>query len=59
MGNLTLSARYGPGTGAVLLDDVICHGNESHLLRCIHSGLDTPTSCQHDSDVSLACCKYM
>ncbi|XP_063290969.1 deleted in malignant brain tumors 1 protein [Pelobates fuscus] len=29
---------YGPGNGTVLLDDVICNGNEQELWQCTHRG---------------------
>ena len=48
------SARYGQGTGPILLDDVDCLGNESSLFSCGHSGFGTH-DCSHSKDASVQC----
>ena len=30
---------YGSGAVPFLLDDIVCFGNESNLLQCLHAGL--------------------
>lgn len=40
---------YGSGTVPFLLDNVVCSGNESNLLQCVHGGLTV-----HDCDISEA-----
>ena len=32
-------SMYGSGSVAFLLDNIVCSGNESNLLQCVHSGL--------------------
>ena len=52
--------RFGSGSGPIHLKEVLCHGNESHILRCRYRGLDeTVTGCQHDQDVAVACCEFV
>ena len=48
------SARYGQGTGPILLDDVSCLGNESSLFSCNHRGLENH-NCDHSKDASVRC----
>ena len=48
------SARYGQGTGPILLDDVNCLGNESSLLSCRHRGIGNH-NCDHSRDASVRC----
>ncbi|XP_071945662.1 uncharacterized protein [Antedon mediterranea] len=47
-----LRARYGPGSGAIHLDDVRCSGSESSVLDCpsIHNH-----NCGHHEDASVIC----
>ena len=45
-----MSGIFGPGTGAVFLDDVRCSGNETNLLECPHS-----VSGDHFSDAGVIC----
>ncbi|XP_032301303.1 deleted in malignant brain tumors 1 protein isoform X3 [Coturnix japonica] len=48
------SARFGAGTGRILLDNVQCHGDEASLLRCRHGGWAVH-NCQHVEDASVVC----
>ena len=48
------SARYGQGSGLILLDNVDCTGSESSLLYCKHSGFHVE-NCGHHEDVSVKC----
>jgi len=48
------NSRYGEGTGAILLDDVNCMGNETSLGDCQHAGWGEH-NCGHHEDVSVMC----
>ncbi|NXL92008.1 DMBT1 protein, partial [Alectura lathami] len=48
------NARFGPGTGRILLDNVQCHGEEASLLRCQHGGWGVH-NCRHREDASVIC----
>uniref|UniRef100_A0A3B5QX75 Immunoglobulin superfamily member 1 n=1 Tax=Xiphophorus maculatus TaxID=8083 RepID=A0A3B5QX75_XIPMA len=48
------SAYFGKGGDKILLDDVACMGNETHLTRCSHRGyLDH--NCSHSQDAGVIC----
>ena len=47
-------ARYGQGTGLILLDDVNCSDNESSLLMCKHNGMGNHNY-NHNQDASVLC----
>ena len=47
-------ARYGEGTGPILLDDIGCFGDESSLFSCGHGGVGIH-DCSHDEDASVRC----
>lgn len=48
------NARYGQGTGDILLDDVRCNGNEPDITACPHNGVGTH-NCRHHEDAGVAC----
>lgn len=50
------SAQFGPGTGPIIYDDLVCTGNESDLSDCRHAVLDH-TNCHHSKDVGVSCSK--
>ena len=50
------NARFGRGTGSLLLDRLSCTGNEQSLLNCSHSGIGVTASyCGHDDDAGVRC----
>ena len=48
------SARFGPGSGPILLSALSCIGNESSITECGHrsSGVH---NCSHSEDVGVVC----
>ncbi|XP_052689239.1 deleted in malignant brain tumors 1 protein-like isoform X3 [Crassostrea angulata] len=48
------SKLYGPGEGVILLDNLGCLGNESHIQDCNHTGWGV-SDCTHDEDVGVDC----
>ena len=47
-------ARFGQGTGPILLDDVVCSGTEYDIGHCGHGGWGMH-NCGHNEDVSIRC----
>ncbi|NXH17276.1 DMBT1 protein, partial [Bucco capensis] len=49
-----IDAFYGEGTGDILLDNVVCTGDESSLEQCSHRGIGTH-DCYHKEDAGVIC----
>ena len=49
------NARFGQGTGPVVLNNVVCTGTEATLLDCSSDGLFNTGSCTHVDDASVQC----
>ena len=47
-------AEYGGGMGPIVLDNVICTGEEDSIASCSHSG-PLIHDCRHSEDVSISC----
>lgn len=45
---------FGEGTDQIWFDDLHCHGNESSIFRCRHSGVGIH-NCHHYEDVGVIC----
>eukprot|EP00057_Strongylocentrotus_purpuratus_P011989 XP_011666463.1 PREDICTED: deleted in malignant brain tumors 1 protein-like [Strongylocentrotus purpuratus] len=48
-------ARFGQGSGRILLKYVNCDGNEDNLADCAHPGIRDYTSCGHTRDAGAIC----
>ena len=49
------SARYGPGTGPILFNDVFCEGSESSLFSCSLPEVRNYDYCDHNEDAGVQC----
>ena len=54
------SARFGQGTGDILLDNLGCTGSEASLVECPHNGIGID-DCSHFEDAGVFCptCKQI
>ncbi|XP_053274173.1 deleted in malignant brain tumors 1 protein [Pleuronectes platessa] len=48
------NAAFGPGSGPIWLDDVICSGREPSITDCRHQGFGVH-NCGHNEDASIIC----
>ena len=48
-------ASHGQGTGAIVLDDLLCSGTESNLLECPSFTPAGTHNCAHSEDASVVC----
>merc|ERR1712087_229468 len=50
----TKKAHFGQGTGNVLLDNVVCTGDEENIAQCRHRGFNV-SNCNHNEDAGVIC----
>ena len=46
---------FGSGTGPILLDNVVCSGNEMRLQDCSHRPIGIDNNCDHTEDAGVVC----
>ncbi|XP_062891016.1 deleted in malignant brain tumors 1 protein-like isoform X5 [Mobula hypostoma] len=51
-------ARFGQGSGKILMDDIACSGSESFLWECAFPGWEVH-NCGHESDAGVNCTEEM
>ena len=49
------SAKFGYGTGNVLLEILMCSINDTFPASCIHYGVGITVGCGHSEDVGVKC----
>lgn len=49
-----MAARFGPGEGEIILDEVRCEGSERTVQSCPHKGF-LEQNCDHGEDASVIC----
>ena len=55
LGSSGIPGNFGPGTGRVLLGNVICSENDKTLVNCSHYGVGITPFCSHSKDVGVKC----
>lgn len=49
-----MDSIYGSSSGDIILDNVVCTGDEDNLLLCAHNA-PFATNCNHSEDVAVVC----
>ena len=49
-----IDSGFGSGSGPIILDNVMCTGNESNLFECSHNEI-LQNNCGHSEDVAVIC----
>ena len=49
------SARFGQGSGRILLKYLKCDGTEDNLADCAHNEVGDYSYCSHDKDAGIIC----
>ena len=55
LGSLGRLADFGPGTGIVMLEKVLCSINDTILASCGHYGVGITVRCNHNNDIGVKC----
>ena len=48
-------ANFGPGTGYIFLEKIMCSINDTILSSCGHYGVGITIQCSHQDDVGVKC----
>ena len=51
----TILKEFVPGTGKILLDNVMCSSTDVVLANCGHYGVGITINCDHSKDVAIKC----
>ena len=51
---LAAHVKYGEGSGAVWMSNLVCSGSEKNISECLHIGWGE-TSCGHSQDAGVTC----
>ena len=46
---------FGPGSGSIFLENVICSVNNTILANCGHYGVGITVQCNHNNDAGIKC----
>ena len=49
------AADFGPGTGIILMEIVMCSSNNTFPEKCSHYGLTFTIGCYHSKDIGVKC----
>lgn len=49
-----LRAKYGQGSGKIIMDNVVCVGTETNLGQCTFNGFGN-NNCGHNEDAGVRC----
>ena len=49
------AADFGPGTGTVLMEILMCSFNDTFPSSCSHYGLGITIGCDHSNDIGIKC----
>ena len=55
LGSSGILTDFGPGTGTVMLEKVMCDINATVLASCGHYGIGVTIQCGHHNDVGVKC----
>ena len=55
LGTTGIPQNFGPGTGRVLLSNIICYDNNKIIASCGHHGVGITLHCGHSEDVGVKC----
>ena len=47
-------SKFGPGKGVILMDDVMCTGDEDNIANCAQKRIGDH-NCRHDEDAGVSC----
>jgi len=55
LGSLGIPSKFGPGTGKIFLNNILCSKNNTVIANCGHYGVGITLNCDHSKDVGVKC----